>query len=303
MVDAMRRWLLRALVAYLLASIAAGVPLGEFALQRGRPPDGGDADARGRAVAARHGAVLRPVRLTAADGVTLDAWLFTRGRPARGTVIVTHGSGASRDHAMPYAAFLLDADFDVLAPDARGHGTSGGFPTYGIREADDMRRWAEWVRRTPGACVYALGASMGAAHVLLAEAGRPTFCAIVSDAAFATFLEAGLDRIARPLRLGDIGRWLGRPAAYAGIGYVRARYGVNLLEAAPAAAIGRIRAPLLLIHGDDDRDTPVYHARALAVAQPAATLWIVPGAAHSASWRAEPTEYPRRIVAFFRGHE
>ena len=144
---------------------------------------------------------------------------------------------------------------------------------------------------------------MGAAHVLLAEAGRPTFCAIVSDAAFATFLEAGLDRIARPLRLGDIGRWLGRPAAYAGIGYVRVRYGVNLLEAAPAAAIGRIRAPLLLIHGDDDRDTPVYHARALAVAQPAATLWIVPGAAHSASWRAEPTEYPRRIVAFFRGHE
>jgi len=76
--------------------------------------------------------------------------------------------------------------------------------------------------------------------------------------------------------------------------------------ASPAARlgdIGRIRAPLLLIHGDDDRDTPVYHARALAAAQPAATLWIVPGAAHSTSWRAEPTEFPRRIVAFFRGHE
>jgi pimeloyl-ACP methyl ester carboxylesterase len=73
--------------------------------------------------------------------------------------------------------------------------------------------------------------------------------------------------------------------------------------AARLGDIGRIRAPLLLIHGDDDRDTPVYHARALAAAQPAATLWIVPGAAHSTSWRAEPTEFPRRIVAFFRGHE
>jgi fermentation-respiration switch protein FrsA (DUF1100 family) len=141
---------------------------------------------------------------------------------------------------------------------------------------------------------------MGGAHVLLAEAGRPTFCAIVSDAAFATFLDAGLDRVARPLGLGDAGRWLGRPAAYAGVGYVRVRYGVNLLDADPAAAIRRIHVPLLLIHGDADLNTPPYHATALARAQPAATLWMVPGAAHTASWRAEPTEYPRRIVAFLR---
>ena len=66
---------------------------------------------------------------------------------------------------------------------------------------------------------------MGGAHVLMAEASRPTFCAIVSDSAFATFLDAGLDRIGRPLGLGDAGRWLGRPAAYAGIAYVRVRYG------------------------------------------------------------------------------
>ena len=59
---------------------------------------------------------------------------------------------------------------------------------------------------------------MGGAHVLMAEASRPTFCAIVSDSAFATFLDAGLDRIGRLLGLGDAGRWLGRPAAYAGIG-------------------------------------------------------------------------------------
>jgi uncharacterized protein len=302
----MRRWLLRLGVVYVVLSLAAGVLLGEFALQRGRLPQD-DGSARAHAVATRAGATLEPVRIVAADGVALEGSLFTRGPGAgpgaRGTVLVTHGSGGSRDHATPYAAFLLDAGFDVLAPDARGHGRSGGLATYGVREADDVRRWAAWIRRrSPGGCVYALGSSMGGAHVLLAEAAAPTFCAIASDAAFATFLDAGLDRVSRQLRLGGAGRWLGRPAAYAGIGYVRLRYGVNLLDADPVDAAARIGVPLLLIHGADDQQTPVYHAQALAAARPAARLWIVPGAGHTASWGAEPREYPRRIVAFFREH-
>jgi hypothetical protein len=302
MLEGMRRSLLRAGIAYLVASVLAGVVLGEFALQRARPR-GGDREARARAeaVAIAHGARLEAVRLEAHDGVPLEGWLFTRRTAARGTVLVAHGVGGSRDHATPYAEFLLDAGFDVLAPDARGHGASGGIASYGVREADDVQRWVAWIRhRTPAACVYALGSSMGGAHVLMAEASRPAFCAIVSDAAFATLLDAGLDRVARQIGLGDAGRWLSRPAVYAAVGYVRARHGLNLLDAAPGAAIGRIRAPVLLIHGDADRSTPLYHALALAQAQPGATLWIVPGAAHSLAWRAAPQTYPQRIVAFFR---
>jgi uncharacterized protein len=304
MVGTMRRWLLRVVLVYTIASVGAGIVLGEFALQRGHLP-GGSPDARGRAdvVALAHGARLEPIRLSAGDGVPLAGWLFTRKSAARGTVIVTHGSGGSRDHATPYAAFLLDAGYDVLAPDARGHGESGGLATYGIREADDLQRWASWIRRqSPGRCVYALGSSMGGAHALMAEAAAPTFCAIVSDSAYATFLEAGLDRVARPLGLGGAGRWVGRPAAYAGLGYVRLRYGVDLLDARPVAAIARIQVPVLVIHGEADRNTPAYHAAALAAAQPAAELWLVPGATHTAAWRAAPREFPRRIVAFFRRH-
>lgn len=300
----MRRWFLRAGLLYLIASLGAGIVLGEFALQRGRLPGGGrDARLRAEAVAGARGARLDAVRIDAADGIALAGWLFTRGHGSRGTVLVTHGSGGSRDHATAYAAFLLDGGFDVLAPDARGHGESGGFATYGVREADDVVRWAAWIRaRTPGACVYALGTSMGGAHVLMAEASRPTFCAIVSDSAFATLLDAGLDRIGRRLGVGDTGRWLGWPAAYAGIAYLRVRSGVNLLDAAPAGAIARVHAPLLLIHGDADRHTPPYHAAVLARAQPAATLWVVSGATHTAAWRTEPQAFPRRIVAFFREH-
>ena len=304
MVGTMRRWLLRASLAYVIASILAGVVLGEFARQRGLLPDGtSDSRARADSAATAHGARVQPIRIVAADGVPLAGWLFARHAAGRGTVIVAHGSGGSRDHATPYAAFLLDAGFDVLAPDARGHGESGGLATYGIREADDLQRWAAWIRRrAPGGCVYALGSSMGGAQALMAEAKAPTFCAIVSDSAYATFLDAGLDRVSRPLGLGDAGRWVGRPAAYVGLGYVRLRDGVNLLDARPVAAIALIHAPVLLIHGDADRNTPAYHAMTLAAAQPAAELWLVPGATHTAAWRAAPREFPRRIVAFFRRH-
>jgi pimeloyl-ACP methyl ester carboxylesterase len=77
---------------------------------------------------------------------------------------------------------------------------------------------------------------------------------------------------------------------------------VNLLDANPAGALARVHTPLLLIHGGADRDTPPYHAAVLARARPAATLWLVAGATHTAAWRAEPQAFPRRIVAFFREH-
>jgi fermentation-respiration switch protein FrsA (DUF1100 family) len=300
----MRRWLRRALLTYLVASLAAGIVLGEFALQRGHRPGRADADARAREVAARHGAHLVPIHLDAADGIALEGSLFTRdGGTARPTVLVAHGSYGSRDHATAYAEFLLAAGFDVLAPDARGHGASGGVATFGVLEADDLQRWAGWIRtRQPGTCLYGLGTSLGAAELLMAEGRRHAFCGIVSDASYATFLDAGLDRVARVLMIGDAGRWIGRPAAYAGLASVRLFHGVNLLDANPVEAIARARAPILLIHGDADRNSPVYHTRALAAAQPTAEVWIVPGATHGGCWRAEPEAYPRRIVEFFRRH-
>ena len=55
--EAMRRWILRAGLLYLIASLGAGIVLGEFALQRGRLPGGGpDARLRAEAVARAHGA-------------------------------------------------------------------------------------------------------------------------------------------------------------------------------------------------------------------------------------------------------
>jgi hypothetical protein len=53
-------------------------------------------------------------------------------------------------------------------PDARAHGTSGGeIATYGIREANDLHRWLDWLDLNEHpACIYGFAESMGAAGLL-----------------------------------------------------------------------------------------------------------------------------------------
>jgi pimeloyl-ACP methyl ester carboxylesterase len=126
MVGRVRRFVVRALLVYLLLSAVAGVLLAEFALHPGRIRWRPDATARATAMAREHQARLERARITAADGVPLEGWRFVRERPSRGTVLVAHGLSGNRNHALRYAEFLLDAGYDVLAPDARGHGESGG---------------------------------------------------------------------------------------------------------------------------------------------------------------------------------
>src|SRR5258705_4872534 len=106
-----------------------------------------------------------PARITAADGIPLEGWLF---RPADGggsAVMLLHGVGDSRLGMMEHAHYLLDAGFIVLVPDFRGHGSSGGdITTYGIREAGDVHAWAEWLFRERGIHrLYGMGESLGAA--------------------------------------------------------------------------------------------------------------------------------------------
>ena len=64
--------------------------------------------------------------------------------------------------------------------------------------------------------------------------------------------------------------------------------------------IRRVRAPLLLIAGEDDRHTPLADSQRLFDAAPHPKhTWIVPGAAHVDFHRFAPAEYERRVLEFF----
>jgi dipeptidyl aminopeptidase/acylaminoacyl peptidase len=303
------RWVAIAIAVWVGFTGAAGVVAGEWALHPGRRALGPRDETAARAIAERNGAPLEEISVSAEDGAVLRAWKI---RPANGNgnaVILLHGQSDNRAGMLGYAEMLLRHGYAVLLPDARAHGASGGaLATYGVKEASDVRRWFDWVERNDGPrCVYGLGESMGAAQLLQSLRTTPGFCAVVAESSFASFREASYDRLGQELHAGPwAGRTLLRPAFEAGFLYARWRYGVALEQASPEEAVAGSNVPVLLIHGLRDTNLPPRHSERIlesSVSRAAGVeLWEPAEAGHTGAAGAEPKEFERRVVGWFKGH-
>ena len=244
----------------------------------------------------------QPVRIQAADGVPLDAWLMTPAHPTGGVVTLLHGVGDTRLGMQGYAYFLLQAGYAALLPDARGHGASGGSViSYGVREAPDLERWSEWLNaQHPDWRQYGLGVSLGAAILLESLAGPTHFRAVVAESPFGSFEEVAYDRLAME---SGMPRWAFWPVVQLGFLYARVRYGIDLRKASPADAVRATNVPILLIHGDRDTHIPVRHSFELQALRPRTTqLWVIRGAEHVQCLRIGGAEYERRVIDWFGKH-
>jgi dipeptidyl aminopeptidase/acylaminoacyl peptidase len=247
------------------------------------------------------GSACASARVTADDGAALDGWVFTPRTSNGAGVILLHGVGDTRRGMLSHARFLLRAGYTVLTPDARGHGASGGqYITYGVLEARDVHAWAEWLHtRRAVRRLYGFGASMGAAVLLQSLAVEPRFRAVVAESPFTTFEEIAYDRLGQASGAGRVLLW---PVVNLGFGYARVRYGVDLHSASPVYAARAASIPILLIHGDRDRNIDIRHSRAIHAANPRTTLWEVAGAAHVQVLSTVPAEYIRRVCDWFERH-
>jgi predicted acyl esterase len=103
------------------------------------------------------------VTLTMDDGVRIDAMLLTPVGPAPTggwpAVMMFHGLGGSHTQLLPLAGTFREQGYAVFVPDARGHGTSGGFVTLdGPREVGDVRAEFEWLAARPEVSDTQIGA-------------------------------------------------------------------------------------------------------------------------------------------------
>ena len=63
----------------------------------------------------------------------------------------------------------------------------------------------------------------------------------------------------------------------------------------------RVRAPTLIVHGEDDAMSPAANARALAEGIPGAELWMIPGGGHAAPLE-HAEESAERLLAWVDRH-
>jgi predicted acyl esterase len=103
------------------------------------------------------------VSLLMDDGARIDATLLTpAGTPPAGgwpAVMMFHGLGGSHAQLLPLAGTFREQGYAVFVPDARGHGTSGGFVSLdGPREVADVRTEFNWLAARPNVSDTQIGA-------------------------------------------------------------------------------------------------------------------------------------------------
>ena len=141
--------------------------------------------------------------------------------------------------------------------------------TYGLLEKGDVHQWANYLKSlNPGAKLYGVGMSMGAAILIQSLDQQSPFRSIVAECSYATFREAAAERIPRLTGLPAI---LSNPLLNLAFFYSRLRYGIDLDAISPLDSLKRARTPVLLIHGLADTRTAPGQSRELHAANPGAT--------------------------------
>ena len=237
-----------------------------------------------------------PVRIAIASGSSVAGW-FAPGQPGRGAVLLLHGVHGSRHAMTTRALYLHRLGIATLAIDLPGHGESPAPRiTFGANESRGAAAALAWLaQRCPGERVGAIGASLGAASLVLARPD-PAPAAVVLESMYPTIEEAVADRLAAHA---------GAPAAAlapALLWQVPWRLGITTAQLHPIDALPALRSPLLIAAGDADRHTTLPETERLYAAARSTdkSLWIVPGAAHVDLYRFTPREYERRVGGFLQ---
>jgi pimeloyl-ACP methyl ester carboxylesterase len=234
--------------------------------------------------------LLRPVRRSvtvpppepcsdavfAGDGVELRGWMCAAGGTRRGTIVYLHGVADNRTSARGVVSRFVPRGFDVVAYDSRAHGEStGDVCSYGFFEKQDLRRVLDTLAPGP---VVLLGSSLGAAVALQAAAEDRRVSGVIAAETFSDLRVIATER-APSFFTADV---LSRAFAL-----VESHGRFRVDDVSPRAAAAAIVAPVLLIHGEADTDTPPAHSkRVLAALRGPKRLLLVPGAAHNGSLRA-----------------
>ncbi len=237
----------------------------------------------------------------APDGVLLRGWKVRPAKPNGAWVLVFHGVADNRMGVLEQALILLRAGYGVTLMDARGHGESEGpMATYGWLERNDSRAIVDALTSAEHPThILALGESMGAGIALQSAGADARIEAVVAEAPFASLREASYD-YAGLQKYPLLGKTIFAPGAWMMLHRGQRLAGFPAADVSPELAVATRAFPIFLICDTADTTLPCRHAeRIYRAARGPKTLWVVPGAFHTAAMGFQPQEFRRRVLHFF----
>jgi uncharacterized protein len=250
---------------------------------------------------AQIGAHREDFNVRAPDGILLRGWKVRAANPNGAWVLLFHGVADNRMGVSEHAQILLRAGYSVTMMDARAHGESEGtIGTYGwLERRDTTAILDELIAAEHPTHIYALGESMGAGIALQSAGSDPRIEAVVAEAPFASLREASYD-YAGLQKYPWLGKTLFAPGAWVVVARGQSLAGFPAADVSPEHSVASRVFPVFLICDTADTTLPCRHAEKIySAAKGPKSLWIVPGAFHTAALGFEPAEFRRRVLAFF----
>lgn len=241
---------------------------------------------------------MEKVIIRSKDRLRLVGRIFGCENP-RGVLVLMHGYHSSAIHDFSCAVQNYHKlGYILIMPDQRAHGESDGkYVTFGIKEKDDCRLWAEYAaKRYKGLPIILDGISMGASTVMLASGGKlpDAVCGIIADCGYSS-AEAICAHVLKN-RMG-IPPALVMPLAKQ---IAKHRADADFADGDVTRALVRNTRPLLMVHGEADTFVPVYMTDENAKVAKNCDLTVlkVPNADHGMSFLMDE-ERVKGVVEWF----
>ncbi len=243
-----------------------------------------------------YGVPFEEVRIPTEKGKTLYGW-WIPGRENAPTIVLIHGWSRNLERMMRYIRRLHPLGYNLLAFDARNHGSSDreANPTV-MTFTEDTCAAVRFVRRdkpSAGARIGLIGLSVGGGAAINAAGLCPDeIQSVITVGAIAHPIATMQETMQK--------RGIPLPLIRLLFKFMSLRYGLNFDAIAPVNHIRQARASILLIHGDRDETVSLNQAeRLFAAARPEKVqLWAVSGKGHSDCY-THPEFWPR-VEAFLQ---
>lgn len=233
------------------------------------------------------------------DKIELVARYVPAAEKNNKTIVVAHGWHEDSALMARYIKMFHGLGYNVLAPDDRGSGRSGGkYLSFGWLDRLDYVKWINQLIQREGKNteIGLFGVSMGGATVMNISGEKlpPQVKCVVEDCGFSSIYQEFHDVISNDFHIpaGPIlagGAYIAKPII-----------GFNFDQANTLKQLAKDKLPILFIHGDKDKFVRTYMVYQNYKATKAPKeIWITKNTSHAHSLKNHYAEYRERVGAFF----
>ena len=242
---------------------------------------------------------LKDTFIYSPDHVKLHAYYVASARPTAKTAVIVHGytDNAIRMMMIGYL-YNKKLDFNILLPDLRDTGLSGGNAIQmGWLDRKDVMQWMGVANEIYGDTTRMVvhGISMGAATTMMV-AGEPQpgyVKCFVEDCGYTSAWDQFSKELKEQFNIPQF------PLMYTASRLCQLEYGWGFKEASALKQVAKCHLPMLFIHGDKDDYVLTRMVYKLYEAKPdPKELWVVPGAGHAHSYLLNTEAYTEKVKQF-----